>query len=739
MPQPPLFRYSLRKEISFGNYEYYYLDASGNAVTQVAPYYLEHFPSGWLNQTQRWGRNWKKYGIFTSYTVPLKFVRDGAKILRYLAYVDGIEANCTLFIEELNVTDESYSTYFRGEVDLSTKKDERDYFTAVIKNDRYVDKLTAREGSDYTIDIDTNPNNILVRFDGMDLLHTLNYSTIKEPVNGGGGHISTPNTAYRSERMPSLVTLPPDGIGNGDLIYKGFTPPSSMPLLTYAAGGTEIPLGRENDWFLHNDSNNTYPITLDIDFQMLIGSVTGSPDSCRLRVYAVRANQGAPFTVQQKHLLFISGFVAPGTNTTVQCTSSNSITLAPDEALWLTVTGEEFPLTPTPGNNYYVRMYQGDLNIRYFNKVHESFVKCLRPNDVFGELVSEMSDGGTTHFSNVLDIDYKDFVVTSGDAVRSLEGAKLKTSFEDFFSSFNRILNLGTSYNNVTNQHIIDYKSAYFDKASPIMDGGSVLNLGEVKDCNITDLRDRYFSTLLAGYKDYTYDALNGRGEPNCRVQWLTPVTKVSEENDMTSEYRTDSLGIETLRANLIGKITTDSDSDNDNILVAIEPIPSGTHNGVPYYNLLRDPGLTVDGVISPSTIYNIPFSPKRNIIRNGSYIRSYLYLMDALFIKHQTSSKNGDMETNDGTTIINESADILVSSLDDPLFYPLVAEFEAAIPMKMQQILDANPTGYFEFNWRGTTWEAFILQVLQNPKINAPQTVRALLTPNNDLSKLKQ
>jgi hypothetical protein len=80
--------------------------------------------------------------------------------------------------------------------------------------------------------------------------------------------------------------------------------------------------------------------------------------------------------------------------------------------------------------------------------------------------------------------------------------------------------------------------------------------------------------------------------------------------------------GIELQRANLTNKTEADKDQDNDIFWIHVNKSATGTiPAGLPgagqtYYELYRDNTLTITGLFSPSTAFNIDLSP--NTLKQG-------------------------------------------------------------------------------------------------------------------------
>lgn len=92
-------------------------DSSGIAVT------LQHAPDGWDESFIVTERSRKYHGIFRSFTIPMKFIKDGAAIIRNEFYTNGLTASCTLSVQKLDRATLTYFTAYTGKIEFSTFKD----------------------------------------------------------------------------------------------------------------------------------------------------------------------------------------------------------------------------------------------------------------------------------------------------------------------------------------------------------------------------------------------------------------------------------------------------------------------------------------------------------------------------------------------------------------------------------------------------------------------------------------
>lgn len=91
--------------------------------TDGTPVVLTHAVDGWDEAFIVTERSRKYHGIFRSWTVALRFVKDGAALLREEFYTYGMKASCTFTVSKLDRQTLDYFTAFTGRIDFSTFRD----------------------------------------------------------------------------------------------------------------------------------------------------------------------------------------------------------------------------------------------------------------------------------------------------------------------------------------------------------------------------------------------------------------------------------------------------------------------------------------------------------------------------------------------------------------------------------------------------------------------------------------
>ena len=91
--------------------------------TDGTPVTLQHAVDGWDESFVVTERSKKYHGIFRTWTTSLRFVADGATLLREEFYTYGMQATCAITVQKLNRSTLTYYNAFVGSVDFSTFKD----------------------------------------------------------------------------------------------------------------------------------------------------------------------------------------------------------------------------------------------------------------------------------------------------------------------------------------------------------------------------------------------------------------------------------------------------------------------------------------------------------------------------------------------------------------------------------------------------------------------------------------
>lgn len=666
---------------------------------------LEFTPDGWTKIQLQNNRNGTYFALDRSFSVPLDCVKDSAQILKYIYTNFGVEAKVSMAIAEQKLFFDAthygfyYTLLYKGEIDLANYKHDGTKVTVNIMEGGMVKLIKAYENTKYEIPVDV-PDAVDILMDGIDLKQSATYLVNNGNLpNDRGWHI----IALESLNTEAINAL---GATSQERVYT--TPSISN-------------LWNSGQRFLTSGAS-TVTVTLNWDFKVFvklsagIGAIFGTSiilrcdvlESDTVRYFIPGIPDGAridskgggdPLLLYNRTHNFKGSitFTAPANARFVLFMSAN----------------QHVDFTEWTYDN------DGDFSVSYTYTHHSTTIKALRPLYVFQQLINKISDGAFIPQSTFLD-SIKDVVMTCGDADRSIPGAVIKTSLRDFFQSYNS--DFGIAMGMIGNTLRIEEK-AYWVQYTDIID------LGEVRKLKHTPATDLIVNNIKNGSPSQDYNDVNGKQEFNTTQERSAPITRIAKELNLISIYRKDCYGIEFTRLNLDGKTTTDNESDNDVFMIHIEDAPRGDG----FYHLDRTLNIGATGLITPTTVFNLYLTPARGIRRNGNYIRSLFYKLDAKYLKFQTTDKNNAVVAGG----ITESADIQIASLDPALFSCNYLEFEVGLKFNPFDLLNANPLKAFAGTWAGFAFVGIPNKISFQPGDNAPQTFQLLASPSTDLTQL--
>lgn len=725
MDIPNLFRFYIQKDAS----TFYGLDASGNVVEQGFPFAIDT-PKGWMETVITWKRNPNYLGIGRQMTTPYEFVRSGAKILRHIYYTQGIEGVARIIVQKRENIDMAtlwtYKAFFDGDIDFSTIKDEEHYVTVTIAESGINSALEANLNTPFEIPVlDTDWKT--VRLDGIDVLSQYRWVTgnIDTPViigfNASNASVNTqylyPNIGYISEEQ-------------ADYFAAYFQPQSQLQHVSTTGGDLDKYMLK------HEVLSASATLTLKFDIELTAVNVQ-APVVLRVLVSDVISTNSNTITN-------LVGFQSPNTvsnGNTVRFTQNivSPVTLSPDRILKVRIAavnnvgGENGPVT----FKIYDLQVKAELTSRLPQSFNHGYFYADVCDKLFAKAFGAAAVGSSPFLRNVgsaapgmWDLAPQEIIMMPGDSVRGLgdganKPAKFKITPADFIKDAMRRHALVLSLRN---------EQISLVPIGEVFQNTQIFDLGEVTDFVREPYEEALFNLLSIGYREQEYNRLNARDEVNQGQRYKLNYRRATEEADWVSPFRADPYGIEFLRANLTNKTTTDSGSDNDTFMIHVTPL---TFNGV-YYPSRPQSQANATGLLSPFTYYNLAFSPKRNLLRNGRLLASLMHLRNGAKITFQDADKNAEVVSNLGAGTVSERADVDQSSLPAPLFLPILFKFTARSPEAIMPVMNTNPYGYIAFKYKGISLKGFPMDVGVKPANHDAYEFTLLAHPDTDMNALK-
>lgn len=617
-------------------WNYYILTTSGQAyqieggiVVARGNYKpLANSPIGWDTISIVWERSATKYGITRTFTLPLGLVIESQTIITYLNWTGNFEQQLNLLINRRVLyidTDKYYFWYkffYKAELDLSTYKYDNENARADVSvmEGGLSKQLNANQDTIYTSSLDTDF--ILVKMDGIILKSVRNF------VNPGQTVTSLDSPAFS---VP-IVNLPGENDGIG-VIGQSQTETDSTTGILLWADPIPVHVFGIISVFL-NDIVRT--------LQWVLNKIKVDSSLEFIRQTTVDLGSGADPTFQYDFPI------------------DDVISLLPGEQLLVTMICLGPTLAALPDRTF--RFVETKITANLDSRGATSYIKAKKPS-LLGAALTGFMTGDAANFKSDKLLANDGIVVTSGDGIRGIEGANIKTSFNQYFNSYNVVLNLGCGIEE--NKIVIEEKAHFYQTDNPI-------ELGQVKQYKDNWAQDHLFNTLNVGYPDVNIDDVNGKYAFNTSVIWSSPVTRIKKEFTLKSDYKADPFEIELMRIKYLGQSTTDALQDNDIYFLKVDlSAPETLGDGRVVYPLYRRP-LTITGIPNGDTVFNIDLSPRRIVNTHANWIGGIFSEFQTGKLHFESTQRNRDLNAGG----IDEDADIVISSLGAPLFKPVNFDF---------------------------------------------------------------
>jgi hypothetical protein len=625
----------------------FYQDDRGIINTTSTPTPLSKSPEGWLTAILKFARSSHYYGINRSFSIPLKFVDDGAAILRHLFYTKrGIDQLIQLVILKWDSTDDVYKLFYKGVLDLSNMEDDvAEGVTVNVMEGGIVQLLKAYEKTIFEIPCDGSiAENIKVNLDGLLLQDSLHYAITPVKNVGAGSILGMVFTSNDGDNIGIIKGSPSYEIISGN--WWDWVPSSGNFLFSSQAaieinvsGSITVQAGSHTDniyaFYMETATSLSVPVdiyddylthsTLLVPLKQIPTPFSGGPN----QVY-LYANETKTFTFNQ------------------------NISLAALENFFISVGG---------AGSGGVNIISGNVSISFVSKYKATSCWGIRAYDLWQLLIQQVNKISSTAAQafnygadSQLLLEKLNYVYTSGDALRASGdpdylkyfntiqtnpsnsnyqffnyfysfGPCIKISISDFFDDLNPILNAALSNQKSTNQQ----ESLFFERKDYVFDSSAVTyEIGEVSNLKLRPALDYYFTNLEIGYRGQTYDQKAGKYEYNTLAQLSAPIKGITNKKlSLISSARTDSYGIEYTRYNASQdqKSTTYNSSDNSRFLLNAQIETDNYDYDEAYFT--ANPAGTIGTPIGPNNanqyFYQNMLEQSLSLPNvNGTYLRPY-------------------------------------------------------------------------------------------------------------------
>lgn len=326
------------------------------------------------------------------------------------------------------------------------------------------------------------------------------------------------------------------------------------------------------------------------------------------------------------------------------------------------------------------------INLTENSTFTNSQTDCILMKDVGSQFLKIFTGQEDSYVSDFFkNGDFKYSALALGLWIRRFSDKKMEISWDEFIKNSNALFLMGYTIDSIDGKdRVIHEPIDYF------FQNFIFLEIDErVSDVKRSALSDEAFTSLKFGYKkpsgDNLYEEAQGLDEPNIANSYGTPITRVDNIYDKTSDFRADSYGKEFARRKSIETNPTD-DTRYDKtkfVLDLKESVGTVLEERVWQDDFESAP----TGVYSPNSITGLRISPMNNLLRHGKVLRSFLNKFPSKNIIFNNSVGNELMTTHPiGGVERAENSSVLVNDLDLPLFVNEVIEFKAKVTYELQQ-----------------------------------------------------
>lgn len=563
----------------------YYLDSMGNlqrdTIMSGIDRSLPEAPDGWQDLQITYARNMIYWGVNRSFTVPLKFVGDGARIIRQLFYAGrGPEQPITLVICKYDETIGAFTLEYSGQLDLTNNVNiVAESITVNVMEGGILQLLKSYENTIVELPCDGSiPENIKFLADGIKFNDVFHYQVpkLQSPFAG----VQPLPLTFISNDGDNIAVIHRDQ--NLENPYANYTAKSANALFTTINPMTVRITGSisvMSDPNIHNTAFYMYAVS-SVSQPHGVGGATNA----------------VGLTLPQNQT---SGGVQVFDPVDSQVNIDGQRTYSFDETINLGANENLFIMYLNDFVSNPLRLLGGQINLTFSSRLAPSRVWGMTAANVWkliGQRLCALASTTDYPFSFPFQSDFLNqlerFVITSGDAIRASTnpnyyqyyniatlnpqnpnntdfnqsttlGPTIRISISDFFNSLNPIK--PSAIGNQKNSSGVD--SIFFEDRGYVLDSSRVtMELGQVNNLQITPDEDNFFNWLEIGYAANQYDETSGKYEYNNTSQFQAPVKSRAKVFQLVSKKgRTDSYGFELTRYNTQGgKSTTFNQSDTD-------------------------------------------------------------------------------------------------------------------------------------------------------------------------------
>jgi len=135
--------------------------------------------------------------------------------------------------------------------------------------------------------------------------------------------------------------------------------------------------------------------------------------------------------------------------------------------------------------------------------------------------------------------------------------------------------------------------------------------------------------------------------------------------------------------------------------------------------------------------VININLSPKRCLLRSGSFIGIGLDGFENKLLELASAEKNAGLVAEKAGSIVYENQPLAISALGRKLFLPYLVKITVAMPKDGWSLIDQNLFGFFSFSYNSQTFRGYIEEASNDIGTNTERDISLYLHPATNLNNL--
>lgn len=488
----------------------------------------------------------KKYNsLARSISYPLEFIKDGAAILRD-AYYNGKGTEAYLGIKIMNWTGFYHELLYEGRIDFTAKTEDpkSGKFIVPIVDNSVWSYISRNDGVQYAIDCnENNPDAIRVLFDGMNMKVKFIYQTVRGTYKVNWGHEEDVGGHVVTLWMMPITKINTEGESIG-IITK-----DTIEFFTYNTSDIGAP-AKDKEWVVKNN-NPTSNMQVNGSLQF---SWSGYQfEAIRVRLLAMYS----PTSYFFYNSVTLHKVDYPVTGNVYSLPFSfTDVSSSPGVEYYL-----EVDITTNKNDDAYMTIIPTHVTFQSITRVEPRIVYAIRPLDLLQQLVAKSTENKYTIHSSFFE-EHNKQVVTCGDAIRGFDSAKIYTSIEDFFKSYNSHFYM--ALRSVNGRLEIEKFTEVYKQDSNIID------LGEVIDLHLEPAEEHMINEVQVGSPKVDMRHPDGRLEFNSTNTFSVPMKNSDGTYDIVSKYRSGCYDMTFLLLDYILGSTKDNTGDKSCFLLDI-------------------------------------------------------------------------------------------------------------------------------------------------------------------------